>query len=271
MTAPPPPQKTTQPKSVYYRLAGEPQQLASDGTWGTPLPATSSIAPDMLQDANPGLELDVEVAAKLAVMEVLLGSAAREINWLALVQGRAGDLPRPQIMHFTADRIALDWPDAERDDPPSLSVTIRNTDAGLTYDPMGLGGPDFIDDSADVFAPGTVLVREHDVTGVLVVEMLCASKTIRDGVRRALRKSFAREPHDDRGGRRIVVRPYFDRTCRIELAKQPFSAPDDGDEARGKRFPLLCFLDIDINDVRLVARPAFAVRPPVPRLYVTTS
>lgn len=242
--------------------------LRSDGTWGQPAAPIDTLTQDHSSAVDEGLALDGELAAKLAVFEILLGTVARDVPWRQIMETRAEQLPRAPVMRFTAQTLSLDIPDHEEDELPSLAATIRTTDAGFTYDGLGMSGPDLLEETFQVFAPGTVLVHEHDLTGTLVVEMHCASRTIRDGVRRALTTAFAREPTDIRGGRRVVVRPYYDRPVRLSLGAQPFSTPDDGGDAHSKRFPLLCFIEAEVPGVRLVpTEPRFQV-PPVPRLYV---
>jgi len=264
----PPLSKGSKPTSLFYRTATDRQVLRSDGTWGVPAAPIATLTQDHTTAVDEGRALDGELAAKLAVAEVLLGTVARDVPWREIMEGRAEQMPRPPVMRFEAKTLSLDWPDHEEDELPSLAATIRTTDAGFSYDGLGLSGADLLEETFQVFAPGTVLVHEHDLTGTLVVDMNCASKTIRDGVRRALATAFGREPTDLRGGRRIVVRPYYDRTVRVSLGAQPFSTPDDGSDAHAKRFPLMCFLEVEVPAVRLVpTEPRFEV-PPVPRLFV---
>jgi hypothetical protein len=264
----PPLHHKAKPTSLIYRIAGERQVLRTDGTWGVPTGPILTLRQDHSSAVDDGRAIDGELACKLAVAEVLLGTVARDVPWREIMEQRAEQLPKPPSMRFEAKTLSLDWPDHEEDEQPSLAATIRPTDAGFTYDSLGLSGPDLLEETFGVFAPGTVLVHERDLRGTVVVEMNCASRTIRDGVRMALMTAFEREPSDFRGGRRIVVRPYYDRDVRITLADQPFSTPDDGGDAHAKRFPLLCFLECEVEGVRLVpTEPRFEV-PPVPRLYV---
>jgi len=256
----------SKPTSIACRVAGEWKVLRSDGTWGVPAAPLVTLTQDHGEAADEGLAIDAELAAKIAVGSVLLGVSARDVRWLEILDGRATSAP--PVMRFAEDRLSLDWPDHERDELLSLAATIRTTDAGFTYDGLGLSGADLLEDTYGVFGAGTVLVHEHDLTGTLVVDLECASKTIRDGVRMALATAFGREPRDLRGGRRVIVEPYYDRPVRISLAEQPFSAPDGSEEAHAKRWPLMCFLDVEVPRVRLVAtEPRFQV-PPVPRLFV---
>lgn len=267
----PPLHKGQKPTSIFYRLAGRDRQvLRRDGTWGVPAAPIATLTQDHSTAVDEGRALDGELACKLAVAEVLLGAVARDVPWREIMEGRAEHMPQPPSMHFTAKTLSLDWPDHENDELPSLAATIRTTDAGFTYDGLGLSGPDLLEDTYGVYGTGTVLVHEHDLTGTVVIDMACASKTIRDGVRIALTTAFGKEPTDLRTGRRVVVRPYYDRTVRITLGSQPFATSDDGTDAHAKRFPLMCFLECEVMSVRLVpSEPRFEV-PPVPRLVVRT-
>lgn len=250
-------------------MAGEWKVLRPDGTWGVPAAPIATLTQDHSVAVDEGQALDAELAAKIAVGMILLGTSARDVRWPEILRGYV--TPLPPVVRFTDERLALDWPDHEESELPSLAATIRTTDAGLAYDGLGLSGPDLLEETFQVFGPGTVLVHEHDVTGTLVVELECASKTIRDGVRAALAVAFGREPSDFRGGRRVVVEPYYDRPVRISLADQPFSTPDDRGDAHTKRWPLMCFVEVEVPRVRLVAtEPRFEV-PPVPRLFVSLS
>lgn len=255
----------SKPTSIACRVVGELRVLRADGTWGVPAAPIATLTQDHGTAVDDGRALDAELAAKIAVGAVLLGVTARDMRWLEILDGRA---VAPPAMRFAEDRLSLDWPDHERDELPSLAATIRTTDAGWTYDGLGLSGPDLLEETFEAFGPGTVLVHEHDLTGTVEIDLECGSKTIRDGVRAAIAAAFGREPRDLRGGRRVIVEPYYDRPVRISLADQPFSAPDGDKEAHAKRWPLMCFLDVDVPRVRLVAtEPRFQV-PPVPRLFV---
>lgn len=243
--------------------------LKPDGTFGTPVGPLSALYNSHLVAADERADtvvLDACLAAKLAVLDVILGAVIYAGDFKPLLTG-TGER-RSARVHVDAKGLHLDWPEATEQKDSIPHFTVREPDGGLTYEGVGLGGAEFLDDTIDVYGAGTVLVLEHDVSGSLIIETEVADKLTRNAIRRALLRAFSREPNDMRGGRRVLVRPYYDRTCRIELAREPFPAVIDPTDAHRQSLPLLCIVEVDIQDVRLVEAEPMYLTPPEPELVV---
>lgn len=251
--------------------AGDLFEPKPDGTYGTPVGPLSALYQSHARAADEREDtviIDASLAAKIAVLDVILGSVIFAGDYKPLLTGR-GEKRSAQV-YVDAKGLHVDWPEATEDKTAIPHFTVREMDGGLTYETVGLGGADFIDETLDVYGPGTCLVLEHDVSGELIVETELADRTTRHAVRRALLRAFSREPSDLRGGRRVLVRPYYDRTCRIELARQAFPATIDPTDAHRQTLPLMCVLEVDIQDVRLVDAEPIYVTPPVPEIRMGT-
>lgn len=256
------------PSNVLIR-GSEIFDLKPDGTYGTSVGPLSTLYCSHavgVDEREDRVVLDACLAAKLAVLDVILGAVIYAGDFKPLLIGTGAQ--RSARILVDAKGLHLDWPEATEQKASIPHFTVREPDGGLTYEGVGLGGAEFIDDTLDVYAPGSVLVLEHDVSGSLIIETECADKQTRNAIRRGLLRAFSREPNDMRGGRRVLVRPYYDRTCRIELAREPFPAVIDPTDAHRQNLPLLCVVEVDIQDVRLVEAEPTYLTPPEPELVV---
>lgn len=232
---------------------------------GKPAPkgrSPSSVAPSLLYlTANHTIAVDRDqrigpvLAAKLAVAELLVGMVAFDTEWKPLVAGVRQVGPRIEVGRKGS--ISIDWPESGVDGDPSPKFTVRGAEDDFVFDPRGLSGADFVEGSADVHGPGTVLLHRHDVTGTVIVSTVCGTASSRNALQLALTDRFAIEPRDLRTGRRIALKCYYDEIVRINLARNPFGfeADQTGERAKANEYPLLCYLEVDLADVILVSSP----------------
>lgn len=198
-----------------------------------------------------------EVAAKLAVAELLRGFTAHDVQMKAIL---GGDTRPAQVVHLASGAVSLNWPENGVLEAP-LKMTISEQGV-FSYDECGLSGPSMLTETVDKFGPGTVLMLEADVTGQLAIELVVAASSVRDAVRLALRRLFAMEPGDTRTSRTVVLASYYDCDIRLSLPRQAFE-PDDSMVQQGK-WGLLCRLDVEVPSVRLVGSPGFFQTVQVP-------
>ena len=245
----------TKPPPTRTNRLGDTTVLNPDGTTGYPTIGVTYLDTGTAVVDAP-TSIGVEMAAKLAVVECLINLVAYDVDGPRAAE--AADLgetlsPAPRI-ELRADSIFIDWPEGGSEHAP-LKVTVRDGDEGYAYEPLGLSGSDYIDDTEDKFGKGTVLMHEHDVTGTVIIEATLASSSVRNAVKLALSRIFGVEPHDFRTGRRIALKAYYDTDVRITLARVPFASGDRPDDVQSNEYPLFCFLDVELGNLRLVKSP----------------
>lgn len=226
----------------------------ADGSTGLP---TGGLAYEDTRVVDAPTSFGPEMAAKLAVAELLRNFAAYDVQVKAVL---AGDTRPAQVIHLASGAVAINWPEQGSIEAP-LKLTIREV-GSFAYDDCGLSGPSMLHDTVDKFGKGTVLQLEADCTGQVSVELEVAASSVRDAVRLALRRLFAEEPGDTRTGRRVVLASYYDCDVRLSLARGAFEL-DDSQIQQGK-WGLTCLLDVDVPSVRLLGSPGFFETVQVP-------
>jgi len=197
--------------------------------------------------------VDDFTALQLGMWLILDGLTFTTIDRRALVT--SGKI-ESNTLRFT--RIFLDWPESEDDSVPIPSATIyAPTEQDLQLS-GALSGQQLIEDTLDVYAPGTALRKIYEVSARMVVAFWVADKDERSAVRKGLIEAF-HEPGDERSGRRVVVPWYFDRVARFDLMGITYE--DTPDNARSNMWPLIARFSADIEVVSLVASPT-CIRPP---------
>lgn len=219
----------------------------------------SAVAPGLSYlEANHSIAVDgnaaipATLAAKVAVMELLIGMVALDVELKPVLEGRPQQAPRIEVRQRG---ISIDWPESGVDMEPPKFVVRDAEDWKL--DPLGLSGPDMDEDTAEAYAPNTVLMHRGDWTGTVIIETILGTPSARDAIHLALINKFAVEPRDFRPGRRVALRCYYERQIRILFADVPFSFAFDptGERQKANEFPLMCFLTVEVPDVLLVQRP----------------
>lgn len=202
---------------------------------------------------NQKTYVDDFTALQLGMWMILDSLVFTTIDRLALVtDGKV----ESNTLKFT--RVFLDWPDAGDNSVPIPSATIyAPTETELQLG-GALSGQQLLEDTEDVYAPGTVLRSLYTLQCSMVVTMWLAEKDDRSAVRKGLIEAFT-EPGSERSGRRVVVPWYFDRVARFDL--QGITYDDSAEQAQGKTFPLSARFSADIEAVSLVQAPA-TIRTP---------
>lgn len=226
-----------------------------DGTTGYPALGAVHI-PSGTAVLDPAVSIGCKMAAKLAVAELLIGLASYEVQAMDVVSAAEhGETPPTAPRFELRDKaISIDWPEPTVDHAP-LKVTVRDGDEGWVFEGLGLSGPQYLDESADKYGEGTILVHDDDVTGTVVIEAVLATSAARDALELSLQRLFAVEPHDFRPGRRVSVKAYYEQAVRMFLARIPFAGSNRPEDVQANEYPLFCFLDVDLANVRLVRHP----------------
>lgn len=208
--------------------------------------------PGTNESPHAGEFVDELTAIQLGMWMVLDSLTFTTADRAALVEGRL----ETNTLRF--ERVFLDWPDTEDDQVPVPSAAIMATGPQEIQYSTPLHGQQLIEDTVDVYRPGTVLRHLGELSATLEVVVWLMHKDERAAVRRGLVEAFAAEPDDERSGRRVNVPWYFDRPARLFL--QSIEYQDNADQARSKIWPLVARFAADIQVVRLVAAPA-TLRP----------
>lgn len=204
------------------------------------------INPPSWPPLNPERSIDSFLACQVGLFQILSAMDMWSVDVMALLRN-PNDV---QARKFRFQAIHLDWAGVEHDHLPIPSATISS--AGPTrYNPVS---PEFLDHTLDLYGEGTVLRRNAHAEVQIVVETWFSNKDERGGARKAFEDIFT-EPEDERAGRRIVIRPYFDRVARYVM--QEIEYPDHEDWAKENRFPLIALFAVDIECVKLVKAPPF--------------
>ncbi|HMV65360.1 MAG TPA: hypothetical protein PKA64_00825 [Myxococcota bacterium] len=247
-------------KGIVYKLPDQIQALSPDGVWQVVQEGVIEHLQSHLVPVDKDARLEPKAVCQLAIAQVLAAMVFRSVNPKDMAAGTAGP---PKTFEVGAGGLHFDWPEPESTMPPSVQFTIREDEDGSEEDDFGLGGGTWLEDTADVFGKGTVLVLDGDYKGMFAVETVVSERFDRDAIKRAMRDHFKREPYDKRPGRRIVVRPYYSRVVRIELAERPFTEREDPEDVQSRERSLICRLEAECEIVRLQRRePIVRVIPP---------
>ena len=139
----------------------------ADGSTGLP---TGGLAYEDTRVVDAPTSFGPEMAAKLAVAELLRNFAAYDVQVKAVL---AGDTRPAQVIHLASGAVAINWPEQGSIEAP-LKLTIREV-GSFAYDDCGLSGPSILHDTVDKFGKGTVLQLEADCTGQVSVELEVAA------------------------------------------------------------------------------------------------
>ena len=111
-----------------------------------------------------GAQLAEPVPGCIAIMtagsgasRMLIGMVAYDVELKPLLQRRPQGAPRIEVR---SRAISIDWPEAGVDSEAAPKFTVRGAEDDFKFDGLGLSGPDYDEDSADVFGEGTVLTLE---------------------------------------------------------------------------------------------------------------
>ncbi len=180
------------------------------------------------------------------------------LSKLTFTSVRRADLLRcegtPANRKFQFQRVYLDWPDPEveqrANDVSACILSPAEVELQLTGP---ISGQQIMEDTLDMFCPGTVLRRLGETNATLEVVIWAHDKDDRSAVRRGLIDAFLAEPGDERSGRRVVVPQYYGRPARYDLSG--ISYGDSPETAQQGTWPLSAKFNADIDLVTLVTAP----------------
>ena len=169
---------------------------------------------------------------------------------------RAGDLPDGAPIRFRVpeERIHVYQPD-------DVQQTLGKPGIGFlpgraVHEPYGLGPGEVLDDTADRFGDGLVLVRRSDHVETFPVEVVVDKAPVRDGIVAGLKEALQM---DDRSGAlRLVCRSYFDIVASFRLEQS--ENIDEADGTNNRRRAHL-FVLLQIPEVALVRYRGTTVLP----------
>lgn len=147
----------------------------------------------------------------------------------AITNGLASYLLQLRRSHAGRDMRILsaiaDWPDRDDGNRPLPSAGVHTEEDGV-YEDSGLtpGKPDILDDSDPRAVLSIAVVATYRLSE-LKVEIACADKVEREGVRRMLED--ASNPHHWMGGFRLVLPSYHNAIAEFTLTSMRFG--DDGE------------------------------------------
>ena len=212
--------------------------------------------PGDLRPVAPERDLDALSAMQIGCARLLQGMTAYQLDLEALLDN-PNDL---QSRDWKLQRIFFDMPRQEDELEPYPSAVIMSPDRRV-YERQDLKTV-LLEDTLDVFGPGTVLRKLSHVQTTLEVTIWLATKEERRGVQAAVERTFLAEPAQDAQGRRVVVREAYDRVARFVLTDADY--PDDQVLAQKKTWIAKLQLAADIDRVVLVASPGRMEPPNMP-------
>ena len=223
--------------------------LRSEATGTDTLAGVGSISrhENELREVQDILTLTPRDAAKVGLYRLIRGLQWRAFDLQKVVDGD----PKIFIQRFGFDRIFLDWADWLKEEMPAQAAVVTSPDDSQ-WDSAGLS-PYLIEESLDVFMPDTLLRYLGEFTIPLMMITVSAHKDQRRGLEDALVKVLAAEPHDDRGGRRVIVPEYFSREIRFML--ESTARPDTSLGAHSNQWPLEISVSATVEQVVLVHSP----------------
>lgn len=211
------------------------------------IPADTGLSryPRPLVVVNREREQPVRAWMQLALARALQGmTPSTSLNLEALLANSAD----VQVRDFTLRTIIFDHP--RQEDELVIPLATIRAEARVVYDHQDLQ-PVLLEETLHVFAPDTLLRKLATGTVVLVVVALFAHKEEARGFEATMEREFLAEPADDRGGRRIVIPEYYNRSARFDLID--CDRPDE--DPQGNKWEVLCRLRTELDRVALVRSP----------------
>lgn len=213
-------------------------------------PSGSDLHPAAWPPLGLRTAIDAGTAIQVALFDVLAALKFFSVDVVALIKGDKGQQSQP--LEFNA--LHIDWAEPSADVEDSRPSVLIEQLGELAYAAANLSQEEYIEETVDVFCPGSVLRKVSHATGTFRLTARFADKETRQGAAKALEDSLLAELVDGRGGRRVIVPVYYDRIARVELVG--LTKPDSGVEAQAHRFDLHARVLGDIDVVQLVRAPA---------------
>lgn len=208
---------------------------------------------DLWPSVDAATGIDALRAIQLAVADILAALRPRSFDLLTYLKTGVAN-SREMEFH----RVFFDYATQDDDQIPCPSAAIRRYGEGV-YEGSGLSNT-ILEETADVFGPGTVCETSGTFSQGIEVLIMTAHKDDRAGVRKAIEDAFLGEVGDQRPGRRVVVPAYYGRTVRLALLAMDH--PGDGPgTAQANEWLLQVRLQGTVDATRLVRRPAYLEHP----------
>lgn len=240
----------------------EPEAVITAGLEGIPTQINRARRmlveyPGDLRPADPARDMDALTAMQLGCARLLQGMLSHQLNVEALLDNEAD----VQSRNWKLTRLFFDHPRPEDDAEPYPSANIAAV-GKRTYDRQSLSTV-LLEDTLNVFGPGTVLRKLANVSTQLEVTVWHATKEERRGLQAAVERTFLVEPAQDAQGRRVVVKEHYDRVARYVLvdADYPMDTPQF---AQASTWISKITLAADIDRVLLVVSPGTMQAPQTP-------
>lgn len=214
-----------------------------------------------LKVVQPERHLDVSAVMQIGVFNVLKGMTMHRHKLEDIVEsGTAAS------SSFVWDRIFFDMPRIEEQQSPvPVAGIVPVTKCSYEYQSLETS---LLDETVDVYAPGTVLRKVATATQQMAVHTLNGHHEERRGVKSAFERTFLAEPDDDEGGRRTVVRQYFDRTVRMYLRDSDY--PGTAPREQANKWESVSVFDLECDVVYLVEQPT-RMQSPINDLQISGS
>lgn len=199
----------------------------------------------------PVLDLDVLTVAIIAVARLLQQMEIFSVD----LQARLANPSDVQARTFKLTDVIFEYPRAEEEKKTPVATIEQASE--VVY-----GGaeetPFLLEETRDVYLPGTVLRHISNASVELIVTVTLGHKDERRGVRAAFERVLLAEPDREMFGRRITIKEYFDRNVRLALLGSP---PPPALENPNNRWIYLARLLAEVQRVQLVESPSEIQEP----------
>lgn len=193
----------------------------------------------------PATDLDALTVANIALARLIREMEIFSLDLEAHLQNPS-DL---QVRAFRFTDVIFEQPRAE--DEKKFPVACIEQAGEVLYGSTG-ETPHLLEDTRDVYRPGTVLRSVASASVELIVTVTLGHKDERRGVRGAFERYLLVEPDSEKFGRRITVREYFDRSVRFQLLGSPVPPMF---ENQSNRWVYLARILAEVERVMLVRSP----------------
>lgn len=215
--------------------------------------AMTDYAPTLVdlsyRENDPIVIVDEYLAAQLALARLCLG-----LRWYAVkteklikdkVLERSDSIYRLRTVH-------LDWLGQGTEEGQTRAMITEG--APTRYETQGLG-TEYVENTAHVYAPGTVVRNYGEATCTLRLEVMFAHKDERRGFRGAFVRALLGDTSSDSGGQRVAVPEYFGGEV-VRLSLDPdtgyVSYPDSGETAGHNKWLLVAEITAEVGVLGLV-------------------
>lgn len=218
--------------------------LATGSTYTSPLESASHP-----RAGEPILTLAPRDAAMLGLWQLI-----KDLTWYSYdLRAVASGNDRVHTTRSQFRDVVFDWPEWSKTDAPT-GIALINSVETAGFDMAGFN-PRLLEETADIYADGTVLRYLGEQRIPLSIWSWCAHKDQRRGLEAALLERLAVEQNSDLPGRRVLVPEYFNRPVLYQLTGT--TRPDSPDGAGANEWVLQIELTAEIDHVQLVRIPGY--------------